>query len=123
MTDEPRPTEGLADELRALGDNLRSVFQAAWDSDDRRRFQQEFETGLGELAATLNRAAHEFSEGETGQQLKEDLRDLGDRIQSGEVESKVRQDLTTVLRKINDELGRASASWSDRPPGGPGGTA
>lgn len=123
MNQETPPTGPLSDELRALGENLRSVFQAAWDSDDRRRFQQEFETGLGELASSLSQAARQFSESETGKQMKEDLRDLGERVQSGEVESRVRQDLTAILRKVNEELGRAAASWSNKPPGGPEGQA
>jgi hypothetical protein len=123
MNQEPRPSGELSDELRALGENLRNMFQAAWDSDDRRRFQGEFESGLGELASSLSQAARDFSESETGKQMKEDLHDLGERIQSGEVESKVRQDLTAVLRKLNEELGRAASSWSGRPPSGPEGQA
>jgi hypothetical protein len=119
MTQDTPPTGPLADELRALGENLRNVLQAAWDSDDRRRFQKDLESGLGELATSLNQAAREFSESDTGKKMKEDLRDLGDRIQSGEVESKVRQDLTTILRKVNEELGRAASSWSNKPPAGP----
>ena len=121
MTDEPRPTGDLAAELRSLGENLRSVFQAAWDSEDRRRFQQEFETGLGDLADSLSRAARDFTESESGKQMKDELRDLGERLQSGEVESRVRQDLTEILRKVNEELGRASESWSGRGPSSPGG--
>jgi hypothetical protein len=111
----------LGDELRALGENLRSVFQAAWVSDDRRRLQADLERGLDELATSLRSAAREFGESETGQRLKEDMHDLGERLRSGEVESKARQDLTDLLRRLNDELGRAAASWSSRQPPGPGG--
>ena len=123
MNQETPPTGELSDELRALGENLRSVFQAAWDSDDRRRLQQEIESGIGELADSLSKAAREFSDSETGKQMKQDAREFGDRLQSGELESKVREDLTTILRKVNEELGRASSSWSSRPPSGPEGQA
>jgi hypothetical protein len=123
MNQANAPRSELADELRALGENLRSVLQAAWDSDERRRFQGEFESGLGELAESLGRAARDFSESEAGQQMKAELRDLGDRVRSGEVESKVRTDLTDILRKVNDELGRAAATWSKPGPSGPEGEA
>jgi hypothetical protein len=123
VNQETPPTGELSDELRALGENLRSVFQAAWDSDDRRRLQQEIESGIGELADSLSKAAREFSDSETGKQMKQDAREFGDRLQSGELESKVREDLTTILRKVNEELGRASSSWSSRPPSGPEGQA
>lgn len=121
---EPSHSSGeLSDELRALGENLRTVFQAAWDSDDRRRLQKEIEDGMGELASSLSAAAKGFSQSETGKQMKEDMRELGERLQTGEVESKVRQDLTTILRKVNEELGRAASSWSNRQPPRPEGQA
>jgi hypothetical protein len=121
MTQATPPGGEFSDELRALGENLRSVLQAAWDSDDRRRLQREIESGMSELAESLGKAAREFSESEAGRQMKEEVRDLGERIQSGEVESKVRADLTAVLRKLNEELGRAATSWPGRPPSGPEG--
>ncbi|HMK09148.1 MAG TPA: hypothetical protein VK449_08985 [Anaerolineales bacterium] len=120
MNPETPPTGPLSDEFRALGENLRKVFQAAWDSEDRRRFQREFESGLGELATSLGQAARDFSASETGKQMKQDLHDLGERMQSGEVESKVREDLTGILRRVNEELGRAAESWKNRGPGGEG---
>jgi hypothetical protein len=123
MNQENAPRGDLADELRALGENLRTVLQAAWDSDERRRFQGEFEAGLGELAESLGQAARDFSESEAGQQMKAELHDLGERVRSGEVESKVRNDLTDILRKVNDELGRAAASGSKPGPSGPEGEA
>ncbi|HLE22748.1 MAG TPA: hypothetical protein VI701_00420 [Anaerolineales bacterium] len=123
MNQDPQPTGELSDELRALGENLRSVFQAAWDSDDRRRLQREIETGIGALAESLGQAARDFSESETGQQMKQEAREFSERVRSGEVESKVRQDLTAILRKMNEELGRAASSWSSRPPSGPEGQA
>ena len=119
MNQDPETTGELSDELRALGENLRSVFQAAWDSDDRRRLQREIETGIGALAESLGQAARDFSESETGQQMKQEAREFSERVRSGEVESKVRQDLTAILRKMNEELGRAASSWSSRPPSGP----
>ena len=115
------PQGDLSSELKALGENLRSVFQAAWDSDDRRRLQREIESGMGELAESLGKAARDFAESDTAKQMKQEAREFGDRLQSGEVESKVRADLTAILRKLNEELGRAAASWPGRPPSGPEG--
>ena len=123
MHQETPPTGELSDELRALGENLRSAFQAAWDSDDRRRLQREMEAGIGALAESLSQAARDFAESETGKQMKQEAREFGERVRSGEVESRVRQDLTAILRKMNEELGRATSSWSSRPPPGPEGQA
>ena len=116
MNDESREPGDLAGELRSLGENLRGLFHSAWDSEDRRRLQQEIEAGVTDLTNSLRSAAKDFADSETGRQVQEDVRELGERVRSGEVESKVRQDLTEVLRKVNEELGRAAKDWAGRRP-------
>jgi hypothetical protein len=116
MDDESREPGDLAGELRTLGKNLRDLFRSAWDSEDRKRLQEEIEGGVADLTDSLRSAAKDFSQSETGRQLQEDVRDLGERVRSGEVESKVRQDLTEVLRRVNEELGRTAKDWVNRPP-------
>ncbi len=120
MSDETHEPGDLAGELRTLGKNLSDLFQSAWDSEDRKRLQEEIEGGVADLTDTLRSAAKDFTQSETGKQLKEDVRDLGERVRSGEVESKVRQDLTDVLRRVNEELDRAAKDWAGRRPQDPG---
>jgi hypothetical protein len=103
-----RDTGDLARELRALGENLKEVFTAAWESEDRKHMQGELEEGLGELATSLRSAAEEFAASDTGRRLKEDMRDLEARVRSGETSSRVREDLLSALRTVNEELGRAA---------------
>jgi len=65
MSESRSSYDELGDELRALGANLRAMLQAAWESDERRRAQQEIETGLEDLARTLRSAGQEFSASST----------------------------------------------------------
>ncbi len=116
MNDETHEPGDLAGELRMLGRNLRDLFQSAWDNEDRKRLQEEIEGGVADLTDSLRSAAKDFTKSEAGRQLQEDVRDLGERVRSGEVESKVRQDLTEVLRKVNAELDRAAKDWGTRRP-------
>ena len=109
---ETSDTHGdLASEFRRLGMNLTQALQAAWDSEERRRLETEIEAGLSEAAAALRGAAKEFSASPAGHQLREELRDLGDRVRTGELETKVRQDVLGGLRAINAELERAADTW------------
>ena len=56
------------------------------------------------LEAGLKGAAQEVSSGETGQRLKAEVEDLGQRVKSGQVESQLRRDLLSALQTINREL-------------------
>ena len=109
MSDEPMPQEDtksqqLKSEFEHLGDNLRQLFVSAWESEERKNLQDELERGLTDLGDSLKQTAKDFQESETGQQVKAEAEDLRDRIASGEVEQKVREDILSVLHKVNAEL-------------------
>jgi hypothetical protein len=109
MSDEPMPQEDtksqqLKSEFEHLGDNLRQLFVSAWESEERKNFQDELERGLTDLGDSLKQTAKDFQESETGQQVKAEAEDFRDRIASGEVEQKVREDILSVLHKVNAEL-------------------
>jgi signal recognition particle GTPase len=107
--------DNIGDQLNELGKNLRDALQTAWESEERRKLQQEIEEGLASLGASLSQAAKDFSSSQTGQTLKEDVKDLHDRWRTGEVGSKVHSEVIDTLRKVNDELQKATRKPSPPP--------
>ena len=99
-----QPEENLADEIRALGQNLIQVLRSAWDHPERKRLQRELENGLYDLSNTVNREMEEFKESPTGQRLRTDVENLQERVRTGEAEAKVRSELLHIMRTINQEL-------------------
>ena len=110
--EQPTPNEpqksDIAEELRALGLHLREMLRTAWESPERKRVQEEIQSGLAELGETVNKAVDEFSESPTGQSLKSDYDDFSERLRTGQVESKVREEILKVLRMVNAEFGKAT---------------
>ncbi len=98
----------LADELRSLGKNLKEVLQSAWESEERKKVQQEIEAGLKDMGATLNDVATEFKQSPTAKRLREEADDLHQRIRTGEFETKARSELLNALRMANAELEKIS---------------
>ena len=86
------------------------LLQAAWETEERKKAQKEIEAGLNDLAKTLSQAANDFAQSPTGQTLKADIKDLGQRIQTGEVETKVRNEVVSALRVANEGLKKATTS-------------
>lgn len=114
---ESKPSEGnLSDEFRNLGKNLADVLRAAWESPERRRLQQDIESGLAEMRSTLRKEAEAVSESTAGQRLKTEAADLRNRIRSGEAEARIREELVSALRTINTELEKVrSRMGTDQP--------
>lgn len=112
MTDQPPHknspgSEEILAELRDLGQNLKGALQAAWQSEKRRRVQKEIEAALTDLSAQLSQAARDFTDSPTGQTIKADVEDFNRRLRSGEVESKILNEVLEALRTVNQELKRA----------------
>jgi gas vesicle protein len=111
MSEQPEPQEeftsgDLASEFQELGKNLKNVFVNAWESEQRKNLQQELEDGFSELGESLKQTAEEIHDSDTGQRVKAEAEDLRDRVRSGEVETKIREDILAVLHKVNFELGK-----------------
>ena len=112
MTDNPQPEKKLEDEFRDLGENLVEILRSAWDSPERKRIQGELERGINELGATLRREAEHFASSPGGQQLKAEVQDFSERVRSGEVQTKARDELLNALQLANAELQKVIRTWS-----------
>jgi len=108
MPDQARDESDLVGEFKQLTENLKAAMQAAWESPGRHQLQEDLKEGLEDMRRTFDQLASDFSKSETGQQLKTDLADLGDRVKSGELESQVRTELVSLLQRVNKELQAAS---------------
>lgn len=112
---EDRPPEGnVSAEFRKLGKNLTEVLRSAWDAPERKRLQQEVVTGLSELGITIREEVETFKESPTGQRIKSNAQTMGQKVRasSGEVENRVREDLLSALRTMNDQLQKAIEKMS-----------
>ena len=94
----------IREELRELGRNLNTLLQSLWESDERKRVQQEIETGLRDVTKSMQ----DLANSQTGQTIKADLNELGERLRTGEVEEKVRKEVLNALRMANEGLKKAS---------------
>ena len=111
MSETEKREDVLADEFRNLGKNLTEVMRTAWESPERKNMQAEIETGLDELGKSLNQEVSSFRQSPTGQRLKTDMEDLNQRIRSGEVTSKARDELLAALKRANEELQKVISRW------------
>ena len=101
----------LASELHQLGKNLKASLQSAWESEERKKVQEDIEHGLIDLGQLLQDAATEFESNRVGQEIRANVADFRSRLESGEVETRVRKDLLTALQAINAELDKFKDQW------------
>ena len=116
MTDSMPPENEIIAEFRKLGQSLVDVLRASWERPERKKLQDDIENGLKELGQTLKEEADKFTASPTGQTIKSDLQDISDRLRSGEIEAKARQEILNGLRTINVELHSIQEKWAAKNP-------
>ena len=104
MTEPSESKSELSDEFRKLGENLVESLKALWEHPETRQFRTEMKDGLTQLGDSLNQAVQDFSETPEAQQLQAGIEDLGEKIRTGEIETKARNELINALSRINMEL-------------------
>ena len=106
MSEEnPTPQPDIANQFRELGENIKNFFHSAWESEESQKLRSELENGLNELGRATNEAVEEFKTSDTGQKFKAEADDFINRVETGEVEQKAREEISKVLGFINSELG------------------
>jgi len=110
MSDSQQPD--ITSQFRELGENLKSMFQSAWESEEATKLKEEMKEGLAELGTAANQALEDFNVSEAGQKLKAETEDFKTRVESGEVETKARDEISKALNLINSELQNAIGSFS-----------
>lgn len=111
MSDDSNSQSPLIDEFTRLGKSLKAFFNAAWESEERKRTTTEIERGINDLASALNNLASELSESGTGKKIHSEFQDLRDRIHQGDLDKKIQEDMLSALQKINSELERLSSEF------------
>ena len=104
MSDKPNDTDNISDAFHQLGENLLRTVRSAWETPERKKLQQEIETGLSDLAETVRREVDTFNESPTGQKLKSDVSDAYHGVRTTVAEANLRDELLKALRTVNQEL-------------------
>lgn len=116
MSEENQPgEENLRQEFEALGKNLIEALHSAWGSPESRRLREEISAGLGDLSGTLKREAEELASSPAANKVRTSVEDVGEKLRSPEIHSKVRGELIGALKSVNSELQKVIDRWSAEP--------
>ena len=110
--DQTTESGDLRDEFRTLGDNFKAMFTLAWESEERKYLQSELEDGMKELGNALNDLAEDFRTSNTGETIRKEVNEFSERVRSGEVEQKAREEILKALKALNVELEKAASKFS-----------
>lgn len=105
----------IADELARMGAQLAAAAKTAWESEERRKLQQEITSGAQRFGQELASAVTKATESEQAKELKTKATKVAEDVQKTDVVEEVRKGILVGLEAINRELGKLLERLESKP--------
>ena len=98
--------------LRDFGRQFAHTIEAAWNSQERREFEDEVRDGLDQFSAEVRKAFREIKESGAAQKVREEAGEAKERVERADLAQKARSGLVEGLEKLSQELGKLADQFS-----------
>jgi soluble cytochrome b562 len=99
-------------DLRDLGQQFAATLRTAWNSEERKQFEQEMREGMQTFAGEIDKAFKEVKASEPAKKVKAEAEDFKAKADSGDVVQKTRSSLSQGLRWFSEEIARVADSFT-----------
>lgn len=106
------PAADITAALRDFGRQFANTIQAAWNSQERREFEDEVREGLNQFASEVRKAFQEIKESAAAQKVKEEASEAKERVERADLAQKAQAGLVEGLQKLSQELGKLADQFS-----------
>jgi len=104
MDESTQPTGNITEELNRLGQTLGQAMKQAWESDERKRLEQDIAEGLRRLSDQIDVAMKSAAESDAAKEATGKASSAWETAHGPQILSEIRAGLTESLRKLNEEL-------------------
>ena len=97
-------TTAILDEFGKLGNKVAAAFHTAWESEERKKADDEIRKALRMAGERMDEIAVDVRKSEVTKDLQTQATKTFDAVQNSEVTKKAKQGLLSGLKRLNDEL-------------------
>jgi len=108
MAEEGQDERSVAGEFNKLGKQFVTVIRTAWESEDRKRVEQEIVDGLQKFGDEITGVLQKAADSETGKQFTVRAEEVIADVKTSDVADDVRKGMLSALEALNKELGKLS---------------
>ena len=107
-----KPASDVSDALRDLGRQFAETIESAWNSQERKEFEQEVREGVRRFGDEVNKVFTEAKESAAAKKVKEEASEVKTKVETGELSRKARSGLVEGLQWLSQELARLAEQFS-----------
>lgn len=97
-------TTAILDEFGKLGNKVAAAFHTAWESEERKKGEDEIRKALRMAGDRMDEIAEDVRKSEITKDIQTQAAKTVDAVQKSEVTKKAKQGLLSGLKRLNDEL-------------------
>ncbi len=116
-TGEEKGGYDVAAEFQKLGQQLGETLQTAWESEERKRIEQEVREGVRSFVAEVDKVLQKSKTSETTIKLKEEAVGAKSKVEESELGQKAREGIVEGLRWLSEGLNDLAVKFT--PPSKP----
>jgi hypothetical protein len=102
----------VVDELRDLGQQFGETIRSAWNSEEKREFENEMREGVKTFTGEIGKAFDEILASDPAKKAKSEAADFKNKAESGDLAQKTRSSLSLGLRRFSEELAKMADSFT-----------
>jgi hypothetical protein len=102
----------VAEEFKRLGRQFADTLESMWNSEERRRMENEIREGVRTFANEVDRVVRDARESPAATRVKEEAIGVKERVESTDVTHRAREGVVQGLRWLSNELERLANQFT-----------
>ena len=98
----------LVAEFQTLGRAFAEAFETAWNSEERKRVEEEVRAGVNSFASEVDKVIREAKESPTGERMKNEAGEVAGKVESSEIGRRALEGISQGLAWVSVEMGKLS---------------
>ena len=99
----------LIDELTRLGQKFVDVVEVAWNSEQRKKIEEDLRTGLVTVASSLEDGFKRVSSTKEAQEAVNAAEEVAEKVRTSKIASELSEALAQGLRALSDQMDKLSS--------------
>lgn len=96
----------LVAEFQTLGRTFAEAFESAWNSEERKRVEQEVRAGVQSFADEVDKVIREAKGSSAGERMKSEASEMASKVESSDIGRRALEGISQGLTWVSVEMGR-----------------
>ena len=110
--DEKAPGPDLVAEFQTLGRAFAEAFESAWNSEERKRVEEEVRAGVQSFASEVDKVIREAKSSPTSKRTKDEAGEMANKVEGSDLGRRALEGIAQGLSWVSVEMGKLAEQFT-----------